>query len=109
MNSNQFLINKIKSIFLMLLCTLTLVFSCKEKKKDATVAQVQDTEKKEIKKPTFEYQEVTGIGKDSLYNRRDNSDIIKVGDTYYVWYSRMDSPITSGYWATLWYALHLLK
>ncbi len=52
----------------------------------------------------FTYSEVTGIGKDSLYNRRDNSDIIKVGDTYYVWYSRMDSPVTSGYWATIWYA-----
>ncbi|WP_405603902.1 family 43 glycosylhydrolase [Polaribacter sp. Asnod1-A03] len=54
--------------------------------------------------PTFTYQEISGIGKDSIYNRRDNSDIIKVGDTYYVWYSRMDSPITSGYWATIWYA-----
>ena len=54
--------------------------------------------------PSFTYQEITGIGKDSIYNRRDNSDIIKVDDTYYVWYSRMDSPITSGYWATIWYA-----
>ena len=53
---------------------------------------------------TFTYQEITGIGKDSLYNRRDNSDIIRVGDTYYIWYSRMDSPITAGYWATIWYA-----
>ncbi|GLR19193.1 family 43 glycosylhydrolase [Portibacter lacus] len=53
---------------------------------------------------TFTYQDVSGIGKDSVFNRRDNSDIIKVGDTYYIWYSRMDSPITSGYWATIWYA-----
>ena len=53
---------------------------------------------------TFTYQEIPGIGIDSLYNRRDNSDIIKVGDIYYVWYSRMDSPITPGYWATIWYA-----
>lgn len=52
----------------------------------------------------FTYQDVTGIGLDSLYNRRDNSDIIKVNDTYYVWYSKMDSPITAGYWATIWYA-----
>ena len=102
--ANHNLIDKNKRISLLLLFMLTLAFSCKEKKKDATLGQVKDTEKKEIKQPTFEYQEVTGIGKDSLYNRRDNSDIIKVGDTYYVWYSRMDSPITPGYWATLWYA-----
>lgn len=53
---------------------------------------------------TFSYQEVNGIGKDPLYNRRDPSDVIKVGDTYYVWYTRMDAPIRSGYWGTIWYA-----
>ena len=53
---------------------------------------------------TFEYSEITGVGKDSKYNRRDNSDIIKVNDTYYIWYTRMDKPTTSGYWGTIWYA-----
>ena len=53
---------------------------------------------------TFHYNDITGIGKEEKYNRRDNSDIIKVGDTYYVWYTRMDSPVTSGYWGTVWYA-----
>lgn len=53
---------------------------------------------------SFSYSEVTGIGSDSLYNRRDNSDVIKVGDKYYVYYSRMDSPIIPGYWATIWVA-----
>jgi hypothetical protein len=52
----------------------------------------------------FKYQEITGIGFDSTYNRRDNSDIIKVGNKYYVWYTRMNSPRTSGYWGTIWYA-----
>lgn len=52
----------------------------------------------------FSYSEVTGIGKDVLYNRRDNSDIIKVGNKYYIWYTRMNSPTTSGYWGTIWYA-----
>lgn len=52
----------------------------------------------------FSYQDITGIGKDSIYNRRDNSDVIKVGNTYYVWYTRMDSPVTAGYWGTIWYA-----
>ncbi|WP_372753431.1 family 43 glycosylhydrolase [Labilibaculum sp.] len=53
---------------------------------------------------SFQYSEVTGIGLDSVYNRRDNSDVIKVGNTYYVWYTRMDSPVTSGYWGSIWYA-----
>ncbi len=52
----------------------------------------------------FSYSDVTGIGVDAVYNRRDPSDVIKVGNKYYVWYSRMDSPITPGYWATIWYA-----
>ena len=53
---------------------------------------------------SFSYTEISGIGKDSLYNRRDNSDVIKFGNKYYVWYTRMDSPITPGYWGTIWYA-----
>lgn len=53
---------------------------------------------------SFSYYEIAGIGQDSLFNRRDNSDIIEVDDTYYIWYTRMNSPITSGYWGTIWYA-----
>ncbi|AWW32717.1 xylosidase [Echinicola strongylocentroti] len=53
---------------------------------------------------SFSYSEVSGVGKDDVYNRRDPSDVIKVGDKYYVWYTRMDSPIRSGYWGTIWYA-----
>jgi hypothetical protein len=53
---------------------------------------------------TFSYTEVSGIGPDSLFNRRDNSDIIKVGNKYYVWYTKMVSPQTAGYWGTIWYA-----
>jgi len=52
----------------------------------------------------FSYQDITGIGLDKTYNRRDNSDIIKVGNKHYIWYTRMHSPITSGDWGTIWYA-----
>lgn len=52
----------------------------------------------------FIYTDIIGIGVDSLSNRRDPSDIIKVGGRYYVWYTKMVSPVTSGYWATIWYA-----
>lgn len=34
--------------------------------------------------------------------RRDPSDIIKVDELYYVWYSK--GPIKPGYDATVWYA-----
>ena len=52
----------------------------------------------------FSYSVITGIGIDSLFNRRDNSDIIKVGNKYYLWYTKMVSPNNSGYWGTIWYA-----
>lgn len=57
-----------------------------------------------IEKVNFSYSEVTGIGIDPQFNRRDPSDVIKVGNKYYVWYTRMDKPIRSGYWGTIWYA-----
>lgn len=75
----------------------------KESKKTET-EEVVVHEVKSTATVTFSYSDVTGIGVDSVYNRRDPSDVIKVGNKHYVWYSRMDSPITSGYWATIWYA-----
>jgi len=94
-----------KNLFVVnayLLVAMLFLASCdfKNNKK----AELNTSNKLNTSTTEFTYQKVKGIGLDSLYNRRDNSDIIKVGDTYYVWYSRMDSPITSGYWATIWYA-----
>ncbi len=40
---------------------------------------------------TFRYSRVTGIGKDDSelsVSRRDPSKVLKIGDTYYVWYTR---------------------
>jgi beta-xylosidase len=48
------------------------------------------------------YSEARGIGDEPNVMRRDPSDIIKVGDLYYVWYSKGD--IAPGYDATIWYA-----
>ena len=92
-----------KGQFKIIIAIIITVFSVGCKSKTTKEKNVEDiiTETSSVK---FTYQDITGIGKDSLYNRRDNSDIIKVDGTYYVWYSRMDSPITSGYWATIWYA-----
>jgi len=53
------------------------------------------------------FQSVTGIGRESGVCRRDPSDVVKVGDYDYVWYSRVTKkqPLyPSGYSATVWYA-----
>lgn len=95
-------ISTIKNLLVVnayLLVALLFLASCNSENNKKT--ELNEVNTSTVK---FTYQDITGVGKDSLYNRRDNSDIIKVGDTYYVWYSRMDSPITSGYWATIWYA-----
>ena len=60
----------------------------------------------------FEYEEITGIGYEKEVSRRDPSDVIKVGDKYYVWYTKIPSMTNgkktplypSGYYGTIWYA-----
>ena len=56
----------------------------------------------ETKTVTVTYSEAQGIGAEEGVMRRDPSDIIKVGDLYYVWYSK--GTIGPGYDATVWYA-----
>jgi hypothetical protein len=57
----------------------------------------------------FTYSPAEGLGPEKGVCRRDNSDVIKVGDTYYVWYSKVKNvpgvyQYPSGYSATIWYA-----
>lgn len=99
--SNEKNLNALNIFIAIILISVVSCKSKNEEKPKKVTTSFKESPKNEIK---FTYQEITGIGSDNLYNRRDNSDIIKVGDTYYVWYSRMDSPVTSGYWATIWYA-----
>lgn len=51
----------------------------------------------------FQYEEVKGIGHEAGVTRRDPSDVILVGDTYYVYYTKVYGR-SPGYWGTLWYA-----
>jgi beta-xylosidase len=51
---------------------------------------------------TVTHSDAGGIGAEKGVMRRDPSDIIKVGDHYYVWYSK--GTISPGYDATVWYA-----
>jgi hypothetical protein len=41
-----------------------------------------------VEQVKFTYSDVTGVGRDAAYCRRDPSDVIKVGDTCYLWYTR---------------------
>ena len=50
----------------------------------------------------IEHSALEGIGQEEGVMRRDPSDIIKVGDLYYLWYSK--GKISTGYDATVWYA-----
>ncbi|HUV66174.1 MAG TPA: family 43 glycosylhydrolase [Sedimentisphaerales bacterium] len=48
------------------------------------------------------YSSAEGIGPEEGVMRRDPSDIIRVGNLYYVWYSK--GKVAHGYDATVWYA-----
>lgn len=55
----------------------------------------------------FSTQKVAGIGHEPGVCRRDPSDVIKVGETYYVWYSKVargQRLYPSGYAASVWCA-----
>ena len=51
---------------------------------------------------TVTHSELTGIGGEEGVMRRDPSDVIKIDDLFYVWYSK--GTISPGYDATVWYA-----
>ena len=39
----------------------------------------------ELKRPNYRISEITGIGHDSMNERQDPGNVIRVGGTYYVW------------------------
>ena len=66
-----------------------------------------------IRSVTFAYSNTPGIGSEAGVCRRDPSDVIRVGDTYYVYYTKVVRDALpeksrhlypSGYPGTLWYA-----
>ena len=76
--------------FLILLSALLLILI-------ETPANAGENDTVEIK-----YSPATGIGPQKGIMRRDPSDIIRVGDQFYVWYSK--GQVSNGYDATIWYA-----
>ncbi len=85
----------IKSTKLGVLILLMLCLSCLKKK-----AKEIDFELKPV---TYSYIELSGIGLEKGITRRDPSDVIKVNNTYYVYYTKVIGQ-AAGYWGDLWYA-----
>lgn len=61
-----------------------------------------DEASKDFGQVVVSHSALTGIGAEKDVMRRDPSDVIKVGDLFYVWYSK--GVISPGYNATLFYA-----
>ena len=59
--------------------------------------------KKVYSKIEFKYDKIKGIGHEKGCTRRDPSDVIKIGDTWYVYYTKVYGR-SPGYWGTIWYA-----
>ncbi len=57
----------------------------------------------ELSDKKFTYTDVSGIGFEDGVTRRDPSDVIKVGDTYYVYYTKVIENY-SGYFGRIWCA-----
>ena len=53
---------------------------------------------------SFRYDTIEGIGHEKGCTRRDPSDVIKVGDYCYVYYTKVYGR-SPGYWGTIWYAV----
>ena len=67
-------------------------------------AQAIELIKEKYSNIEFEYVKIKGIGHEKGCTRRDPSDVIKVGDTYFVYYTKIYGR-APGYWGTLWYAV----
>jgi hypothetical protein len=81
---------------------------------DSGASKLISVVKADFANKSFRFQPAQGLGKTEGITRRDPSDVIKVGDTYFVWYTRVDQSKlpadlkrlrTSGYVGTIWYAV----
>jgi len=58
----------------------------------------------ELRTPNYRITKLSGIGYDKDLNRQDPSNVIKVGDRYYVWYTQRKRRGVHPYAATVYYA-----
>ncbi len=78
------------------------ITGCQPDNKNSENKKKEDTET--LTSLEFSYQEITGIGFENGWTRRDPSDVIKVNDYYYVWYTKVKGR-SPGYWGTIYYAI----
>lgn len=100
----------IRTLSVLLCCFSTICCSQNLSTNDTIDSQVTSRHTKEIaelrkkyENVSFSYDELVGIGHEKGLTRRDPSDIIKVGDLYYVYYTKVYGR-SPGYWGTIWYA-----
>ncbi|MEI6914045.1 MAG: family 43 glycosylhydrolase, partial [Armatimonadota bacterium] len=79
--------------------SIETALSSKSPKKSKETQNLKETSKGQS---VISYSPAKGIGLQEGVMRRDPSDIIKVNDLYYVWYSK--GAVGHGYDATVWYA-----
>ncbi len=90
---------------LITLISITIICSCVHKRNAPGNLQGADLNdvKEDLTGLVFKYDEVAGIGHEPGCTRRDPSDVIKVGDTWYLWYTKVYGR-SPGYWGSIWYA-----
>lgn len=66
------------------------------------IGNAQDM-KEYFERAKFIYTNITGVGYEKGCTRRDPSDVIKVGDTWYVYFTKIYGK-APGYWGTVWCA-----
>ncbi|MCG6190111.1 family 43 glycosylhydrolase [Maribellus maritimus] len=99
-------------IRLILLTSIFIMVICCGRKKETYQKPGKTVQKNTIDSIWFEYENITGIGYEADVTRRDPSDIIKVNDTYFIWYTKIPAKTNgektplynSGYYGTIWYA-----
>jgi hypothetical protein len=107
MEARQYVANAIMFIVFCLYCTTAISTEGTRVSKDISAV------KADFENKSFRFQPAKGLGLTEGITRRDPSDVIKVGDTYFVWYTHVDQNKlpdkhkhlrASGYVGTVWYA-----
>ncbi len=106
--------NRLPYVVLLSVILITYAATAEPKSSTKNITRLKTKPYPEFFGRQFRFQEAKGLGREKNITRRDPSDIIKVGDVYYVWYSRVDQTKLppqnkrikySGYVATVWYAV----
>ena len=86
---------------------ITLGFMCLSLSGEFQIMAFAQSEEPTFENIEFKITPAKGIGLEKGVLRRDPSDVIRVGDTYYIWYTKAiaNTPLyPSGYFGEVWYA-----